>query len=141
MIEITEQLSIPEQELTFAASRSSGPGGQHVNKVSSRVTLQFNVATSPSLSEAQKQRIMSRLATRTTKDGVLRVVAQAHRSQAANRRTAVERFASLLRDALVETPPRRQTRVPPSTRQRRLADKRRRGQLKQQRSQPRTWDE
>jgi ribosome-associated protein len=141
MIEITERLSIPEQEFTFTASRSSGPGGQHVNKVSSRVTLQFDVAASPSLSEAQKQRIMSRLATRTTKDGVLRVVAQAHRSQAANRRTAVERFATLLREALAETPPRRQTKIPPAVRQRRLTEKRRRGQLKQQRSQPQRWDE
>lgn len=136
MIEITKHLAIPEPELTFAASRSSGPGGQHVNKVSSRVTLRFDVAASPSLSEAQKQRIRSRLATRMTKDGVLRVTAQAHRSQTANRRTTIERFVILLQEALATTPPRRPTKTPPAAKQRRLADKRRRSQLKQQRSPP-----
>jgi ribosome-associated protein len=85
MIEINRNLSIPEHELSFTTARSGGPGGQHVNKVSSRVTLWFNVAESPSLSAFQKRRIMSRLATRINQRGELRVVAQQHRSQIANR--------------------------------------------------------
>src|SRR5262245_37131442 len=81
MIDITDYLAIPESELTFTTSRSSGPGGQHVNKTSSRVILRFNVAASPSLSETQKHRLLTRLATRVSKDGVLRVVSQKYRSQ------------------------------------------------------------
>jgi ribosome-associated protein len=136
MIEITEDLSIPEDELMFTASRSGGPGGQHVNKVSSRVTLLFNVAASPSLSDAHKQRLQSRLATRITKDGLLRVVSQKHRSQMANRMAAVERFVALLRAALVSTPERKQTSVPRAARARRLEAKRQRSQLKRQRTTP-----
>jgi ribosome-associated protein len=141
MIEITEELSIPQHELTFAASRSSGPGGQHVNKVSSRVTLRFDVVASPSLSDEQKRRILSRLATRVSKNGVLRVVSQKHRSQAANRRAAVERFVTLLRDALAPAPLRKPTVVLPAAKQRRLEEKRRRSWLKRQRTQKVAWDE
>jgi ribosome-associated protein len=141
MIEVTGQLAIPEHELTFTASRSSGPGGQHVNKVSSRVTLLFDVAASPSLSEQQKHRILARLATRITKDGVLRVVSQKYRSQAANRNAAVERLVILLREALAPVPSRRKTTVSPATKQRRLEEKKRRARLKQQRAQRVVWDE
>jgi ribosome-associated protein len=141
MIKITERLSIPELELTFSASRSGGPGGQHVNKVSSRVTLYFDVTASPSLSEAQKRLILQRLATRISKDGVLRVAAQQHRSQVANRKVATERFADLLRNALAPVTVRRQTTVPEAARQRRLEAKKRRAQLKQQRSRQAEWDD
>jgi ribosome-associated protein len=141
MIQITERLSIPEHEITFSASRSSGPGGQHVNKVSSRITLYFDVAASPSLSEAQKQRILRHLATRISKDGVLRVAAQQHRSQAANRKVAIERFADLLCNALAPVAPRRQTEVPEAARQRRLETKKHRAQLKRQRTQVAEWDD
>lgn len=140
MIQITKRLSIPAHEVTFSASRSGGPGGQHVNKVSSRVTLYFDVAASPSLSEAQKQRILRRLATRISKDGILRVVARQHRSQAANRQVASERFADLLRNALTPVAMRRQTTVPGAARQRRLEAKKRRAQLKQQRTRKAEWD-
>src|SRR5580704_16577736 len=100
MIVINEQLSIPDNELTFVASRSGGPGGQNVNKVSSRVTLTFDVSHSPSLSEAQRHRISSKLATRINKDGVLRVVSQRTRSQELNKEDTVVRFIELLRGAL-----------------------------------------
>src|SRR5690349_17172329 len=85
VIVVTESLTIPESELTFSASRSGGPGGQNVNKVSSRVTLTFDVMQSPSLSEEQRQRIASRLQSRINKDGVLRVISQRTRSQEMNR--------------------------------------------------------
>jgi len=135
MIRITDQLTIPEHELWFTTTRSGGPGGQHVNKVSSRVTLWFDVASSPSLSEKQKHCIMTRLATRVNREGILRVVSQQHRSQTANRDTALERFIALLRDALTEMPTRHQTMVPTAAKRRRLDEKKRRSQIKQQRTQ------
>ena len=134
MIRISNKLSIPEEEFKFRASRSSGPGGQHVNKVSTRVTLQFDVTSSPSLTAAQKRRILSKLKTRISKDGVLRVVSQQTRSQAANREAAVERFIELLQQALRRTPPRRKTGLPPAAKRQRLETKRRRSRLKQERA-------
>src|SRR5436853_3579933 len=100
MIDILPGISIPEDELRFAASRSGGPGGQNVNKVSSRVTLTFDIQASTALSEAHKRSIMSKLATRVNKDGVLRVISQRTRSQDLNRSDAIERFVDLLREAL-----------------------------------------
>ena len=141
MIQITERLSIPEREITFTASPSGGPGGQHVNKVSSRVILYFDVAASPGLSGEQKQRILARLGTRISKNGVLRVVTQKHRSQAANRKLASERFAALLRDAIVPVTVRRQTTLPKAVKQQRLEGKKRRSRLKQQRAQKAEWQD
>jgi ribosome-associated protein len=123
-------VAIPLAELAFETSRSSGPGGQNVNKVETRVTLTFPVLTSPSLDERQRALVLERLRTRINKSGVLRVTAQRHRSQAANREETLQRFAELLREALAEAPPRRRTRVPPASRRRRIQGKRRRGDLK-----------
>jgi ribosome-associated protein len=134
MISLGGGLFIPESELTFTVSRSSGPGGQHVNKTSTRVTLWFDVASSPSLTPGQKDRIRKRLSSRVSGDGVLRVSAQRHRSQAANRKWAVERFAGLMGQALAERPPRRRTAVPSGVKRRRLEEKKERGKLKQLRS-------
>lgn len=134
MIEINDGVSIPEDEFRFSFSRSSGPGGQNVNKTDTRVTLLFDVLNSPGLSEEQKGRILRRLATRINKDGVMRVVSQRHRTQAANREAAVERFCELLREALKKAPPRRRTRPPRAAKERRLAEKKRRGKLKRERS-------
>jgi ribosome-associated protein len=133
MIEINDNLSIPEEELAFRSARSSGPGGQHVNKTSSRITLLFDIPASQSLSDAQKRRIRERLATRINRDGVLRVVCGRHRSQAANRREAVDRFAELLRQALKKVRRRRKTSVPAGARRRRMENKRRRGEIKRTR--------
>ena len=99
-MDATEGVPIPEGELVFKASRSSGPGGQNVNKLNTRVTVLFDVAGSPSLSEEQKQRVRSRLAGRIGKDGILHVASQKHRSQEANRRAAVERLQQLVQEAL-----------------------------------------
>ena len=133
-IRIMEQLSIPEDELEFSASRSGGPGGQNVNKVSTRVTLRFHVTHSPSLSQEQKRRILATLSSRVSKDGILRVVSQRTRSQAANREAAAERFAELLKEALTPVTARKKTRISLATKERRLADKARRGRLKRERS-------
>ena len=132
-IHINDKLSIPDDELRFRASRSSGPGGQHVNKVNSRVTLRFDLEQSPSLTETQKQRIANTLATRITKEGLLTLHAQRHRSQAANRALLLERFVDLLRAALRPRRKRRRTKPTRATVQRRLEQKQRRSRLKRQR--------
>lgn len=134
MIEITRNLTISEDELVFQASRSSGPGGQNVNKLNTRITLFFDVAGSRSLSDTQKKRILSRLSTRIDKEGHLRVVSQKHRTQKANRNAAVERFRKLLADALKNRPVRKKTRIPYSAKQKRLDEKRKRSLLKRQRA-------
>lgn len=136
MVEIDASLSIPESEIELEAGPSSGPGGQHVNKVSTRVTLRFDVAGSPTLSLRQRRRILENLATRIGKDGRLRVVCGRHRSQAANRREAIDRFAALLREALKPRKRRLATNVPPRERRRRVEDKRRRGARKRSRTSP-----
>jgi len=134
MIQITDDLFISEDELIFKVSRSSGPGGQNVNKLSTRVTLLFDVASCQSLSDGQKLRILTQLATRADKNGVIRVVSQKFRTQRANRRMAVERLQELLREALRPRLVRKKTKIPYAAKQRRLEDKRRRGLLKQQRA-------
>ncbi|PIP37709.1 MAG: aminoacyl-tRNA hydrolase [Desulfobacterales bacterium CG23_combo_of_CG06-09_8_20_14_all_51_8] len=107
MIHITDDLFIDESELTFSATRSSGPGGQHVNKVSTRITLWFDVGQSGSLNPDQKERILSRLKTRITKNQRLHIVSQRHRSQLANKEAAIERFVELMADALTDAPMRK----------------------------------
>ena len=134
MIEINHKISIPEEELWFTASLSGGPGGQNVNKVNTRVTLWFDVANSPSLSQEHKELIMSRLGSRVSKDGVLRVVSQQTRSQSANREAAMERFAELLRAVLKEEKARRKTGVSRMAKQRRLEEKKQHSILKRERS-------
>ncbi len=134
MIEVTENICISEDELTFKTSRSSGPGGQNVNKLNTRVTVLFDVAGSSSLSDEQKRQIHSRLSNRIDKHGVLRVVAQKHRSQEANRRAAVERLQQLLQEALKPRPARKKTKVPTGAHERRLKEKKQRGLLKRLRT-------
>ena len=134
MVEIDGGPSIPEDELTFAASRAGGPGGQHVNKVASRVTLRFDVEGSPSLDEGQKRRLMTRLRTRITNDGVLVMHCRRHRGQAANRAELVERFAKVVAEALRPRRARKKTRPSAASREKRLEEKRRRGRIKRDRS-------
>lgn len=134
MIEITDQISIPEDELRFTASLSGGPGGQNVNKVSSRVTLWFDIVNSPSLSPEGRELIMDRLANRIGKDGLLRVISQQTRSQVENKVLAIERFTELLRDALKQVPMRKKTRVSKGAKLRRLEEKKQHGILKSGRS-------
>jgi len=110
VIEIVPGLVIPDEELRFSASRSGGPGGQNVNKVNSRVTLLFDVDGSRALTPDQKVRLRERLAGRISSAGLLRVVSQRHRTQAANRRAAQQRFEEVLRQALAEESPRVATR-------------------------------
>lgn len=133
-VKVNQRVSIPEDELRFTASRSSGPGGQNVNKVATRITLFFDLEDSPSLSRVQKERIKRRLATRISNQGVLRVVCQRHRRQVSNKREAVERFGQLMADALRIQRPRKRTRVSRAVKQRRRGEREQRSRLKRLRS-------
>lgn len=134
MLYVDEKLEIPERELAYRASRSSGPGGQNVNKVETRVTVLFDVEASSVLDLAQKSRLREKLATRINKDGVLRVVSQKHRTQGANRDAAREKLARLVAGALETRRRRKKTRPSRSVKRRRLEAKRRRGELKRRRA-------
>lgn len=134
MIEIKDGIEISEEGIVFKFSRSSGPGGQSVNKVNTRVTVLFDVANCESFSDEQRKRVLTRLSTRANKDGVIRVVSQKFRTQKANRRVAVERLGELLREALKKKPVRKKTKVPEAAKRRRLEEKRRRSMLKRRRT-------
>ena len=134
MLAVTENVAIPEQELEYTTSRSSGPGGQHVNTADTRVTLRFDLAATETLNEEQKARIQERLAGRISRAGILRVTSQRHRSQHANKEAATGRFVQLLAEALEESPPRRPTRPPRSKQRKRLEEKKRLAQKKRERS-------
>lgn len=134
MVTINEKIVIQDDELVFTASRSSGPGGQNVNKVSSRITLWFNLANSPSLSPEDKELIASRLGSRVDKNGVLHVVSQSTRSQLSNKELAVERFVELLQAALQRLPIRKKTRVSKGAKERRLEEKKQRSSVKKERA-------
>lgn len=135
-LRINDSLSVPRSELRFTTSRSSGPGGQHVNKVETRVTLVFDLGASTGLSHDQKQRVRERLASQINRDGLLQISSQSHRTQAANRREAEERFAARLAWALRRPKPRRPTTVPKALKKRRLDQKHQRAQIKEGRRKP-----
>lgn len=117
-------LTIPRRELTFRASRAGGPGGQHVNTSSTRVEVVWNVLRSQALTEEQRQRLESALASRLDSDGNVRLVASAFRSQARNREDAEERLAAMVRKALMVPKKRKKTRVSRSAIEQRLRSKR-----------------
>jgi len=133
MIEVHDRTSIPENEINFTFSRSSGPGGQNVNKVNTRATLLFDVRNSPSLSEEQKELVLDRLKGRINREGILRVISHRHRTQGENRDAAMARFAELLHYALERKTVRKKTKVPFITRQKRLEEKKRRSEVKRDR--------
>ena len=139
-LEISEGVVIPAAELEVTASRSGGPGGQHVNKVSSRVTLSWSVTTTRALQAWQRARVLRRLASRLTRDGVIRVHVDDHRSQHRNREVARERLAALVRGALTTRKRRVPTTPAPADRRRRLEEKRQRSAIKRSRRPPDAHD-
>jgi ribosome-associated protein len=133
VVQINDGLWIPRAELDFRASRSGGPGGQHVNTSSTRIELLWDVGATPSLDEAQRARVREKLANRINAEGVLLIAASEHRSQSQNREAAVARFAELLAAALVVPKRRRKTRMPRAAKEARLQAKKQRSQTKKMR--------
>ena len=129
-LRIGRHAEVPLSEVELRTSRSSGPGGQHANVTASRVEAVFDVCSSRALSDEQRERIMSRLGP------VVRAVAQDTRSQARNRKLALERLRGRLESALTVQRPRRATRSTSASRRRRAESKRRRGELKRLRRPP-----
>ena len=134
MIQIHQSLSIPLREIQFVYGTSSGPGGQHVNKVATKATLLFSVPCSSSLSKTQQNRISNKLSTRINKEGVLRVTSSKYRSQRANRNAVIARFAELMLEALKERKERKKMSVSRSQKQKRLDQKKKRGETKRLRA-------
>jgi ribosome-associated protein len=132
-IRVNDRLAIPRAELGVRATRASGAGGQHVNKTSTRVEITWNVSSSQVLSDEDRARLVTRLASRLSDDGDLRVVASDTRSQLQNRELAETRLADLVRRALVIHKPRRKTRPSRASRQARLDDKRKTSEKKRAR--------
>ena len=140
MIRITDQISIDESEIEESFVRSSGPGGQNVNKLSTAVQLRFDVRGSPSLPNDVALRLMRLAGRRMTKDGVLVLIAQNHRTQERNRAEAQERLIALIQEAAVKPIPRRATKPPRASKQRRMEGKKRRSVIKHQRQSKPNWD-
>ncbi len=130
MIRITDSISIDDSELTEDFVRSSGPGGQNVNKLSTAVQLRFNVRQSPSLPNDVAIRLMRLAGSRLTKDGVIVITAQRHRTQERNRQDARDRLIELIQEAAVAPVKRRPTKPTKSSREKRLESKKRRGNIK-----------
>jgi len=133
LLEINDALSIPRGELDVRVSRSSGAGGQHVNKTSSRVEIFWNVRRSRAPSEDQRARLLDRLASRLTTEGSVRIVASDMRSQSRNRDLAEEKLVDLVRRALVIPKKRRPTRPTKASMEARLEGKKRRSNTKRER--------
>jgi len=127
MIYINKTVSISEVELHITASRSSGPGGQNVNKVSTKVTLHFNLEDSPSLDSEQKKRIHKNLKNIISSEGYIVIHEESHRTQAANRKAVLEKFASLISKALFIPKKRIPTSVSRAQKQKRIEDKKLQG--------------
>jgi ribosome-associated protein len=133
-IPITGSIGIDESELDISFIRSSGPGGQNVNKVSTAAQLRFDLKHSPSLPEGLKARAMARAGTRLTQEGEIVITAARHRTQALNRDDAIARLVDLLREAAVPPKPRRPTRPTLASKTRRLEAKTQRSGIKKLRS-------
>lgn len=136
MIEITPEILIDEGELDWDFVRSSGPGGQKVNKVSTAVQLRFDVIRSPSLSEEVREKLLRLGGRRVTNEGVLIISARKFRTQERNRQDALERLIELIREAAIKPKARRATKPGKASKTRRRDDKRRQSSKKQLRKKP-----
>jgi ribosome-associated protein len=134
-LQITAHISIPMREIELTYARAGGPGGQNVNKVSSKAVLRFNVRDSPSLTGPVRARILTQLGTRLTRDGDLVLSSSAYRDQPRNREAVLERLRALLGGAAAPRKRRRPTTPSAAARERRLADKKARAARKRERAQ------
>lgn len=133
LFSVAMRVAIPETELRVRATRAGGPGGQHVNKTATRVEVFWNIAASPSLTEAQRDRLLDRLKARLDSEGVLRVVASDSRSQIRNRETAIVRLHELINQALAPVKKRIPTKRPAAAVESRLTEKRKQSEKKNRR--------
>jgi ribosome-associated protein len=132
---INDKVQVPLSELTYTASRSSGPGGQHVNTTDSRIQVRWNVLDSAALTETEKALVQNTLASRLTEAGDLILASDTHRSQRRNREEVIERLASLVREALIPPKPRKKTRPTRASKEKRLDEKRKKSRTKKDRGQ------
>jgi len=130
---VNESVAIPRSELDVRVSRSSGAGGQHVNKTSSRVEIFWNIPSSRAVSDEERSRLMAKLGSKLTTEGSIRVVASDMRSQGRNRELAEERLAELVRRALVIQRKRRPTKPTRASKEARLEEKKRQASKKRDR--------
>ncbi len=133
MIDINEQIRIPEDELRYEFTRAGGPGGQHVNKSSTAVQLYFDVKNSPNLPNAVRNRLIKLAGRRMRDDGVLVINSREHRSQMRNREAATQRLIALIRQATIKPKPRKKTKPSKAAKERRLENKKRRSTTKRNR--------
>jgi ribosome-associated protein len=133
MIRVTDTITLDEREISEEFVRSSGPGGQNVNKVSTAVELRFSVAGSPSLPEEVRVRLIKLAGKRVTSEGILVIDAQRYRTQLRNRQDAIQRLVDLIRKAAEKPRLRRRTKPPAGARELRLETKQKRSQIKKQR--------
>ena len=136
MIRVTDQISIDEREIEESFVRASGPGGQNVNKLSTAVQLRFDVRGSPSLPAEVRARLERLAGARLTRDGVLVITAQSHRTQGRNRQDALDRLIDLIRRAAIAPRPRRPTKPTKASRERRIESKKHHAGLKLRRAKP-----
>jgi len=141
MIQITSSIAIDDGEIQEEFIRSSGPGGQNVNKVATTVQLRFDVVNSPSLPDEVRERLISLARSRITEDGILIINARRFRTQGRNRKDAIERLVELIRRAVEKPRSRRKTRPTLASKRRRLEDKHRRAETKKLRQNVRSPDE
>jgi len=140
MLAIDGNVQIPFTELDFSFSRSSGPGGQNVNKVNTKVTLHWDVVQSPALSESLRQRFCKKFHRRINKRGQLVISSQRYRDQGRNVADCIEKLRNLIAEVAVVPRTRKTTRPTRASRERRLKNKKAKSQKKQQRKQPRSED-
>lgn len=134
-IDIAPSVRLAPEELIIRAVHASGPGGQHVNKSATRISLTWNIRNSRALSDAQRTRVLAKLGSRVDSEGAIRIVAGEYRSQQQNKRAAIERLRLLVSRALIVPKTRRPTKPTRGSVEQRLDAKRRRSQVKQQRRQ------
>ena len=132
-LQISEDISIPYSEIDISAIRAQGAGGQNVNKVASAIHLRFDIANCSALPNAVKDKLLALRDRRITTDGIIVIKAQLFRTQEKNIKDATQRLASLIASVLVEDKPRRKTKISRTKKKRRVDEKRKRGQLKQDR--------
>jgi len=132
-IPIKNSIAIPYHELEITTSRSGGPGGQHVNKTETRITIRWNAKETSALSEQLKERVLKNLASRLTTEGYLIIHNSESRSQLQNKKNALAHLAEIVRKALLVPKKRIKTKVPKKAKEKRLQEKKRRGDIKKQR--------